>query len=436
MVVLLRNFKNIFLVQELRKKVLFTLGVLALYRFGAHIPIPGVDQVRLLALMSNVGSGFLSYINLISGGALTRFSIFALGITPYITSSIMMQILTMVIPSLEALQKEGEYGRRIINQYTRYLTLLISLIQGFGLVAYAESQGLALNPGWSFKLTAVFIMAVGCLFVMWLGEQITAHGVGNGSSLIIFGGIVAGLPHAIGRVIHDISLGQFEPLLAVVLIVVSLGITACVVFLEKGERKIPVQYARRVVGNKVYGGQSSYIPFRLNTANVIPVIFASSIISLPMMLTQMLAAKFKFFSGLTEWVTPRGPIYDTLLVGLIIFFAYFYTAVIINPEDLGENLRKSGGFVPGIRPGRKTVEFFNYVLTRVCFPGAIYLAALVIIPDIASGIFHFPAIFTGTGLLITVGVAMDTSAQIESYLIERRYEGFLSTGRLKGRLGR
>ncbi|KKP25580.1 MAG: Protein translocase subunit SecY [candidate division TM6 bacterium GW2011_GWE2_31_21] len=436
MVVLLRNFKNVFLVSELRKKVLFTLGILALCRFGAHIPIPGIDEVRLLQFMNNAASGFLGYLNLISGGALTRFSIFALGISPYITASIMMQVLTMVVPSLEALHKEGDYGRRIINQYTRYLTLLLSLIQSFWLILYAENQNLAIAPGWSFRLTGMLVMSVGALFVMWLGEQIGAHGIGNGSSMIIFGGIVADLPGAIWRVISDIRLGQFEPLLGLLLIAITIAVTACVIFLEKGERKIPVQYARRIVGNKIYSAQSSYIPFRLNTANVIPVIFAGSIITLPMMLSNLLAKKFQFFSGLSEWVTPRGLIYDVLMVFLIIFFAYFYTAVIINPEELSENLKKSGGFVPGIRPGRKTAEFFNYVLTRVCFPGAIYLATLVILPDILAAIFHFPALFGGTGLLITVGVAMDTSAQVESYLIERRYEGFLSTGRLRTRYGR
>jgi preprotein translocase subunit SecY len=435
-IIQLRNFKNIFLVPDLRKKICVSLGIFAVYRFGAHIPVPGIDQVKLVGFISQAASGIMGYLNLISGGALTRFSIFALGIGPYISASIMMQILTVVIPTLEQLQKEGEYGRKIINQYTRYLTLGLSVIQGLGLAVLAESNGLALNPGWGFRLTSILIFSVGSLFVMWLGEQITTYGIGNGSSMIIFVGIVAGLPEGLAKIINNIRLGQFEPLLGLLLLAITIAIVTCIIFLEKGERKIPVQYAKRVVGNKIYGGQSSYIPLKINSANVIPVIFAGSTLAMPMMLVKFLSVKFPTLNFLAEWFVPRGPVYMVLMVGLIVFFTFFYTAIIINPEELAENMRKSGGFVPGIRPGRKTADFFNYVLTRVSFPGALYLAALAILPDILSIIFNFPAMFSGTGLLIVVGVALDTSAQIESQLIERRYEGFLSTGRLSGRYRR
>jgi len=432
-IVQLRNFKNIFLVPSLRKKICISLGIFTVFRFGSHIPVPGIDQIKLVQFINQAASGIMGYLNLISGGALTRFSIFALGIGPYISASIMMQILTVVLPVLEQLQKEGEYGRKIINQYTRYLTLILSVIQGLGLAILAESQGLALNPGWGFRLTSILIFSTGSLFVMWLGEQISAYGIGNGSSMIIFCGIVAALPGGVAKVVNDIRLGQFDPILGLLLLVISVAIVACVIFLEKGERKIPVQYAKRVVGNKIYGGQSSYIPFKINSANVIPVIFAGSTIAMPMMLVKYLSAKFPVLAPLAERFAPGGLIYMVLMAGLIVFFVFFYTAIIINPEELAENMRKSGGFIPGIRPGRRTADFFNYVLTRVSFPGALYLAALAILPDILSNIFHFPAIFSGTGLLIVVGVALDTSAQIESQLIERRYEGFLTTGRLKSR---
>ena len=440
MVVLLRNFKNIFLVPELRRKLAFTLGVLAVYRFGAHVPIPGVNTAALSSLLSsNIAGGLISYLDLFSGGALKNFAIFALGMFPYINASIMMQLLTVMVPSLEQLSKEGEYGRKVIGQYTRYLTLGLSLIQGFGISVFIESQsqyGLALNPGWSFRLTTVLILSVGAIFVMWLGEQINAHGIGNGSSMIIFAGIVVGLPGAIIKVVNHVQMGQIDPLLVGLLIFITLTVIVCIIFLEKGERRVAVQYAKRVVGHKVYGGQSSYIPLKINPSGVIPVIFASAIIQMPMMLAGVLASRFPWLSFISEWFSSSGAVFYVLEAGLIIFFAFFYTAVIFNPAELADNIRKSGGFIPGIRPGKRTSEFFDYLLTRIGFPGAVYLATLAILPSILQNIFNFPVIFSGISLLIVIGVAMDTSAQIESHLIERRYEGFLNTGRLKGRYNR
>ncbi|MBD3231535.1 preprotein translocase subunit SecY [Candidatus Dependentiae bacterium] len=438
--VLLQNFKNVFFVPELRKKLFFTLAILAVYRLGAHIPIPGINTAALSGLLSSgFTGGIISYLDLFSGGALKNFAIFALGMIPYINASIMMQLLTVMVPSLEQLSKEGEYGRKIIGQYTRYLTFALSIIQGFGIAFLIEAQshlGLALNPGWGFRLTTVLILSVGALFVMWLGEQINAHGIGNGSSMIIFAGIVVGLPGAILKIVNHVKMGQMDPLLVGLLILITLFVVSCIVFLEKGERRVTIQYAKRVVGHRVYGGQSSYIPLKINPAGVIPVIFASAIIQLPMMLTNMLATKFAALNFLADWFAYNGVIFYASQAGLIIFFSYFYTAVIFNPVELAENIRKSGGSVPGIRPGKKTAEFFDYLLTRIGLPGAIYLASLAVIPTILQNIFSFPVMFSGISLLIVIGVAMDTSSQIESHLIERRYEGFLSTGRLKNRLGR
>lgn len=434
----LKNFKNIFLIPTLRSKVFFTLGVLAVYRFGAHIPVPGINTSALSGLLnSNIAGGLFSYLNLFSGGALQNFAIFGLGMIPYINASIMMQLLTVMVPSLEQLSKEGEYGRKIIGQYTRYLALGLSVVQGYGLSILMESQtqlGIVLNPGWGFRLTTVLILTVGAMFVMWLGEQINAHGIGNGSSMIIFAGIVVGLPGAILKVINHVQMGQMDPLMVLLLAAITIFVVACIVFLEKGERRVVIQYAKRVVGHKVYGGQSSYMPLKINPSGVIPVIFASSLIQLPIMITRMLASYFPSLTFLADWY--GGPVFYVLQAGLIIFFAFFYTAVIFNPVELADNIRKSGGFIPGIRPGKRTAEFFDYLLTRIGLPGAIYLATLAVIPSILQNIFSFPVMFSGISLLIVIGVAMDASAQIEAQLIERRYEGFLSTGRLKGRLGR
>lgn len=437
MIVLLRNLSNIFLVPDLRKKVLFTFGVLAVYRFGVHVPIPGINTVVLSAFTAGK-SGLMAYLDLFSGGALRHFAIFALGMVPYINASIMMQILSVTLPQLEALSKEGNYGRQVINQYTRYLATGLSLLQGFGLAMYVENQpGLALTPGWSFRLTTMFILCIGALFVMWLGEQINSHGIGNGSSMIIFAGIVSGLPGALLKVINNVQMGQNDPLFVVVLLALTLAVIACVVFLEKGERRIPIHYARKVVGNRVYGGQTSYIPLKLNSASVIPVIFAGSIMSMLGWLVKMvLAPRISFFGYVADMMEPTAALNWMLTAVLIIMFAYLYTAIIFNPVELADNIRKSGGFIPSIRPGKKTADYFDYILTRVCLPGAIYLATLAVAPRIIHLFAQFPVMFDGMSLLIVVGVALDASSQIESYLIERRYEGFLSSGRLRGRAGR
>ena len=438
--VLLRNFKNVFLVSDLRKKIFFTLGVFAIYRIGTHIPIPGINTHVFSNLIgSGALGGLISYLDLFSGGALRKFAIFALGMGPYINASIMIQLLTVMIPSLEQLSKEGDHGRRIINQYTRYLTLGLSIMYGLSTALFVERvSGLVISPGWSFRLTTMIILAVGALFVMWLGEQINGHGIGNGSSMIIFAGIISSFPTAVIKIFEKVRVGGMEEVFwAGLLVALLLAIIACIVFLEKGERRIPVQYAKRVIGQKVYGGQSSYIPLKLNSAGVIPVIFASALISMPMAVASLLATKVPFFKNIEQWFAYGGVLYCVLTAGLIMFFSFFYTAIIFNPVELADNIRKSGGFIPGIRPGKRTSDFFDYILTRVGFPGAVYLALLAILPGILHNIFpQLPSMFDGVSLLIVIGVALDTSAQIEAQLIERRYEGFLSSGRLKGRHGR
>ncbi len=432
----LHNFKNIFLVSELRNKLAFTFGMFAVFRFGAHVSVPGID---VLALYSRFDSGFmgglLSYLDLFSGGALKMFSIFSLGVSPYISASIMMQLLTIMVPTLEALSKEGEYGRSVINQYTRYLTFGIAIVQSIGLATWMEHQpGLVFAPGWGFRLTTVLIISVGSLLVMWLGEQINAHGLGNGSSMIIFAGIVVAFPGALIRLWENFQMGQAGLFLITLLVVIAIGFIMSIIFLERGERKVPVQYAKRVVGNKVYGGQSSYIPLKINPAGVVPVIFSSSILGMPVAVAGLFAYRWPAITAIiTDYFGRESALYNVLNAGLIVFFTYFYTAIIFNPVELAENIRKSGGFIPGIRPGKNTSEFFDYLLTRIGFPGAMYLAGLAILPSMIKGFVNFPVFFNGVSLLIVVGVALDTSSQIESHLIERRYEGFLSGGRLKGR---
>jgi preprotein translocase subunit SecY len=351
----------------------------------------------------------------------------------------MMQLLTIMIPSFEALAKEGEYGRRIINQYTRYLALGLSLFHGFGMATVLErlQEGLVLSPGWSFRLTTMLILSVGSLFVMWLGEQINTHGMGNGSSMIIFAGIVAGLPAAVIKLVGSVVAGQMDLLLLTVFLAIALAMITCIVFLERGERRISVQYAKRVVGQKVFGGGSSYIPFKLNSAGVVPVIFASAVLTMPIMALKMIFSRFGAVNTFAEWLDYGTPLNTVCTVGLIIFFSYFYTSIIFNPVELAENIRKNGGYILGIRPGRKTADFFEYVLNRVGLPGAVYLATLAILPRILQTFIASPVWFDGMSLLIAVGVGLDISSQIESALIDKSYGGFLSSGsRLRGRYGR
>ncbi len=433
--VLLQGFKNIFIVPELRKRILFTLGVLIVDRLGLFIPIIGVDISALGSLMQQATQlqGLLSYLDIISGGGLMQCTLFALGIGPYISASIMMQLLGMAVPQLEALVKEGEYGRKVINQYTRYLTVGLAIFWSSIYSIFLERQGLILTPGWGFRFMFVLSLTAGAIFVMWLGEQISLHGIGNGSSMIIFSGIVSRFPSYVQKTFHYIELGNIDKVIAVCVLLFFIILAACIVFLERGERKIPVQYARRVIGNRMYGGQSSYIPFKINPVGVMPVIFANSILGLPMQVARLFSDKLEFLAVFTD---PYSMVHNVLTTLLIIFFSYFYAAMVFNPEELADNLKKGGGFVPGYRPGRKTAEFFAYILNRIGLVGAIYLATLALIPNVLSALVHLPFYLGGTSLLICVGTALDTSSQIESYLIERRYEGFLTSGRLKGRLAR
>jgi preprotein translocase subunit SecY len=438
-VVLLRNFLNMFNIPELRWKILFTLGILVIYRLGNHIPVIGVDIDKLLQMMNqSTGlSGFFSYLDLFSGGNLRQCTLFALGISPYITASIMMQFLSLSIPTLEQLSKEGEYGRKIINQYTRYLTVLVAMVQSTGFVFLLERYGLIIDPWIGSRILFVLSLTVGTMFVMWLGEQISLFGIGNGSSMIIFAGIVARFPEDIIKVLGAIQEGYLDVMVGILLFAIVLAIASAIVFLEKGDRKIPVQYSRRVIGNKIYGGQSTYIPFKINPAGVMPVILAGAMLNIPMFSLTLLSAKWPVFKEVAESLRPGGFFHGLLDFVLIIGFSFFYTALVFNPEELADNIKKGGGFIPGIRPGKQTADFFSYILTRIGFVGALYLAALALVPNIIHWLlampFYLSGILSGTALLIVVGVANETAAQIESYLIEHRYEGFLTSGRLKGR---
>ena len=437
--VLLRNFLNMFNIPELRKKIIFTLGILVIYRLGNHIPVIGIDIDKLLQMM-NQGtglSGIFSYLDLFSGGNLRQCTLFALGISPYITASIMMQFLGLSVPSLEQLSKEGEYGRKILNQYTRYLTVFVAMVQSTGFVFLLERYGLVIDPWIGSRILFVVSLTVGTMFVMWLGEQISLFGIGNGSSMIIFAGIVARFPEDIIKVLGAIQEGYLDIMVGILLFAIVLAMAAAIVFLEKGDRKIPVQYSRRVIGDKIYGGQSTYIPFKINPAGVMPVILASAMLNIPMFMLTMLSAKWAFFKPFAESLTPGGFFHGILDFILIIGFSFFYTALVFNPEELADNIKKGGGFIPGIRPGKQTADFFSYILTRIGLVGAFYLAALALVPSLIHWLlampFYLSGILSGTALLIVVGVANETAAQIESYLIEHRYEGFLTSGRLKGR---
>lgn len=440
--VLLRNFLNMFNIPELRKKIIFTLGILVIYRLGNHIPVIGVDIDKLLQMMNqSTGlSGIFSYLDLFSGGNLRQCTLFALGISPYITASIMMQFLSLSIPTLEQLSKEGEYGRKIINQYTRYLAVVVAMVQSSGFVFLLEKYGLVIDPWFGSRVLFVISLSVGTMFVMWLGEQISLFGIGNGTSMIIFAGIVARFPDDIIKVLGAVQEGYLDIMVGILLFAIVLSMAAAIVFLEKGERKIPVQYSRRVIGNKTYGGQSTYIPFKINPAGVMPVILASAMLNIPMFALTMLSAKWAFFKSASESLAPGGFFHGILDFVLIIGFSFFYTALVFNPEELADNIKKGGGFIPGIRPGKQTADFFSYILTRIGLVGAFYLAALALVPNIIHWLlampFYLSGILSGTALLIVVGVANETAAQIESYLIEHHYEGFLTSGRLRSRGGR
>ena len=448
-VTLLRTLKNIFSIADLRRKLFFTLGVLVVYRIGVHIPVVGVNTAAL-ALKIQEASLFgklLGYLDVFSGGALSQCTVFALGVSPYITASIMMQILGFTVPYFEQLLKEGDYGRKVINQYTRYLALGLSVMYSLMYAAALESQGLVLIPGWGFRTLFVLSLSVGCMIVMWLGEQISLMGIGNGSSMIIFAGIVAHFPSYVIRtieyarsgVLYHGSLPGMNWIIALAIWLALVAITICIIFLEKGERKIPVQYARRMIGNRVYGGQSSFIPFKINSAGVMPVIFAGSILTIPMAITGFFGGMFPFMARLGQHFTQSAPVYNVLQFILIVALYFFYTALIFNPTELADIIKKNGGFIPGIRPGRKTAEFFDNVLTRLGLVGSIYLAFLAALPNIMIalvGAAKMPFVLGGTALLIVVGVGLELASQMESYLIEHNYAGFLSSGRMKTRSAR
>ncbi len=436
--VLLKNFKNIFLIPELMKKLAFTLGVLIVYRLGTFIPVIGINMPLVAQYMKETGTlgGLLSYLDVFSAGALSRATIFALGIGPYITASIMMQMLTMAVPKLEALSKEGDYGRRMINQYTRYLALVLSIVYSTGYATLLENANLVLTPGIGFKLLFVLSLTVGSMFVMWLGEQISLMGIGNGSSLIIFAGIISRIPDDIIKTLNWVTMGNISSVTGIILLLVFLALAACVVFLEKADRKIPIQYTRRVIGQRVYGGQTTYIPFKVNPTGVMPAILSQSVLYVPLFAASMFAERYAIFRNITQVLSTNGLVYNILEFALIVFFTFFYTALLFNAQDLSDQLKKSGGFIPMIRPGKQTADYFDYVLTRIAFVGALYLGFLAIAPNSLIAALRAPISLNGTSLLILVGVALETAAQIESYLIEHKYEGFLRVGRLKTRSAR
>jgi preprotein translocase subunit SecY len=443
---LTRGIANMFRIAELRKRLFFTFALLAVYRLGIFITTPGVDREAMKSYIQSSG-GLLSLFNLFSGGALEQLSIFALGIMPYITASIILQLLTVVIPALEKLQKEGELGRRKITQYTRYGTIVLSVVQGFSIAGFLESIGtggdasgalasvtrVVHQPGWGFRLLTVISLAAGTAFIMWLGEQITERGIGNGISLIIFAGIVARLPDAASQTFFQYTSGngQVSEAGLVVLSLLMIAVIGVIIFFERGQRRIPVQYAKRVVGRKIYGGQSTHLPLKVNSSGVIPPIFASSILLFP----TTLGSWFPWMQKVSQAIQDRGWIYNSLYVGMIIFFAYFYTAVTFNPVDVADNMKKHGGYIPGIRPGKKTAEYIDKVLTRITFGGALYLSAVCVLPTLIMSIWNVPFYFGGTSLLIVVGVALDTVQQIEGHLITRNYEGFTGPRgpRIRGR---
>jgi preprotein translocase subunit SecY len=461
------SIMNIASIPDLRKRVLFMLGLLAVYRLGAFIPTPGINHEALDALFQSQGGTLFGFLDIFSGGNLRRFSIFALGIMPYITASIILQLATVVVPYLEKLSKEGELGRKKITQYTRYLTVVLTLFQGFMTAVALERSSLSpgtsivLNPGWGFRLMVMITLTTGTAFIMWVGEQITERGIGNGISLIIFAGIVVGLPSAIIAIIQNVQQRTWSIFTVLMLLVVMIATVAAVVYVERGQRKIPVQYAKRVVGRRVYGGQATHLPLRVNSGGVIPVIFAASIVSIPSTLGMMFPQTF--LKNLQLQLAQGMPLYNVLYIAGIIFFCFFYVSIIFNPMEVADNIRKYGGYIPGIRPGKRTAEYIDRILSRLTAAGAIYLVLVCLLPEFLITGFKVQPLpwigpplddwltgaglswittglgvtfyFGGTSLLIVVGVAMDTVNQIESQLIMRHYDGFLKKGRIRGRRG-
>lgn len=431
------GFQTIGKIPELKRRILMTFALLAVYRVGVHVPTPGINAEALQAFFKAAQGTLLGLFDMFSGGALSNLSVFALGIMPYISASIILQLLTVVIPYLDRLNKEGEAGRKKITQYTRYGTVLLSLIQGFGIAVGLEGMSgpggemVVLSPGWGFRLMTVITLTAGTAFIMWLGEQITERGIGNGISLIIFAGIVARMPAAIINTLRMWTADTISTFMILIIAVMMVVVVAVIIYVERGQRKIPVQYAKRVVGRKMYGGQSTHLPLKVNTAGVIPPIFASSIIMFPATIANFI--QIPWMQTVADAVAPGKLIYSLIYVGFIIFFCYFYTAVVFNPVDAAENMKKYGGFIPGIRPGKRTADYIDRVLSRITFGGAIYVSAVCVLPTILIQKFRVPFYFGGTALLIVVGVAIDTVAQIESHMLTRHYEGFIKKSRMKGR---
>jgi preprotein translocase subunit SecY len=464
----IQAFANLFRIEDLRNRLFFTLGLLAVYRLGAHIPTPGINTAVLEEIFKQSAGSVLGIFDLFSGGNFRRLTIFALGIMPYITSSIILQLMTVVFPYLERLQKEGELGRRKITQYTRYLTIVLSIIQSFTIAQTLQTasgpggQSMVYHPGFGFTLMTILTLTTGSAFIMWLGEQISERGIGNGMSLIIFVGIVVGLPRAIYDLYEKAKTqawGAFTPLAIILLVVLMVAVVAFIVFVEGAQRRIPVQYAKRVVGRRMMGGQSTYLPLRVNSGGVIPPIFASSLLAFPATAALMMGTRWPFVRTIADKLKWGEPLYTVIYITMILLFAFFYVGIVFNPTELADNMRKNGGFIPGIRPGRSTSEYVSMILKRLTFIGAIYLALVCLLPEwMIAGIHlnhlpywlggdwfdrHFPQwilnglgvafYFGGTSLLIVVGVAMDTVQQLEAQLVMRNYEGFARKGRLRGR---
>jgi preprotein translocase subunit SecY len=432
------GFQNIGKIPELKRRIIATLALLAVYRVGVHIPTPGIDGTVLAGIFERARGTLLGFFDMFAGGGLERLSVFALGIMPYISASIILQLLTVVVPTLERLSKEGEAGRRKITQYTRYGTVIISLIQGFGIsIGLEQMRGaggelVVYNPGWNFRLMTMITLTGGTAFIMWLGEQITEKGIGNGISLIIFAGIVARMPNAIASTMTLVNSGEMNWFVVLLITAMMLAVVAFIIFMETSQRRIPVQYAKRVVGRKMYGGQATHLPLKVNTAGVIPPIFASSIIMFPATIANFI--QHPYMKRFSELLTPGTILHEFMYVGFIIFFCFFYTAIVFNPDNVADNMKKYGGYIPGIRPGKKTSEFIERILSRVTFIGAIYISFVCVLPTLLVRKFNVPFYFGGTALLIVVGVALDTIQQIESHLILRHYDGLVKkSARVKGR---
>ena len=428
------GMSGLFKIEELRKRILFTIGMLAIYRLGVHIPTPGVDSVALKQVFDNMQGTIFGFFNMFTGGALERFSVFALGIMPYISSSIIFQLLTVVVPYFHELQKEGQQGQKKITQYTRYGAVLLSIVQGTGIATQLQNYqnpAVVLNPGFSFVAMTVITLTAGTLFLMWVGEQMSERGIGNGTSVLIYGGIAARIPSGIGNALSLYRSGELSFVKILFVIGIILATFYTIIFVERGARRIPIQYAKRVIGRQVYGGQNTFLPLKVNVSGVIPPIFASSLLMFPA--TFAAFSHVKALQNFTAMIQPGSMLYEVLFVTLIVFFTYFYTAVVFKTDDVAENLKKNGGFVPGIRPGEATAQYIDYVLGRITLGGAIYMASICVLPTIFTQQIKVPFYFGGTSVLILVGVALDTVSQIETFLLTRNYEGFMKHTRIRGR---